>query len=148
MTTKSTGERPWTAREYGLAMPKFTVNLIVRDVARSVVFYRDVMGATVRHADTDFAALQLAGLDFTLHADHTYDHHALGQRIPSAGLRGAGAELRLLGVDPDAVEARAREQGAPVIQNAGDTAHGWRDVIVADPDGYVWAVGILIPKLK
>jgi catechol 2,3-dioxygenase-like lactoylglutathione lyase family enzyme len=148
MTTKRAGERPWTAREYGLAMPKFTVNLVVRDIARSVDFYRDVMGASVRHADVDFAALQLAGLDFMLHADHTYDHHALGQRIPSTGPRGVGAELRLLGVDPDAVEARARSHGARIIQKAGDTAHGWRDAVVADPDGYTWGVGILIPDLK
>ena len=148
MTTKYTGKRPWTAREYGLAMPQFTVNLIVRDIGCSVRFYRRVMGATVRHADPDFAALQLAGLDFLLHADHAYDHHALGQRLPVAGPRGAGAEFRLLGVDPDAVEAKARTYGVPIIQNAGDTAHGWREVIVADPDGYTWAVGILIPDLK
>jgi catechol 2,3-dioxygenase-like lactoylglutathione lyase family enzyme len=148
MTTRDAAQRPWTAREYGLSMPKFTVNLIVRDIACSVAFYRNVLGASVRHADSDFAALRLAELDFLLHADHTYDHHALGQRIPNDGPRGAGAELRLLGVDPDAVEARAQAHGARLVQNAGDTAHGWRDVIVADPDGYTWAVGILIPKLR
>ncbi len=144
MTTRHTSQRPWTAREVGLRMPKFTVNLIVREIARSADFYREVLGATILHADVDFAVLQLAGHEFLLHADHTYDHHSMGQRVPAAGPRGAGAELRLLGVDPDEVERRAKSRGALIVQAAGDTAHGWRDIIVADPDGYTWAVGILI----
>jgi uncharacterized glyoxalase superfamily protein PhnB len=47
-------------------------------------------------------------------------------------------------VNPDEVERRAKLHGAFIIQAAGDTAHGWRDIIVADPDGYTWAVGLLI----
>jgi catechol 2,3-dioxygenase-like lactoylglutathione lyase family enzyme len=148
MTTKRASQPPWTAREVGLRMPKFTVNLLVRKIGRSVPFYREVLGATVLHADADFAVLQLAGLEFLLHADHSYDHHSMGQRVPATGPRGAGAELRLLGVDPDEVERRAKARGVPIVQAAGDTAHGWRDIIVADPDGYTWAVGVLIPGLK
>ena len=55
-----------------------------------------------------------------------------------------GAEIRLFGVDPDAVERRVREAGAPVLREAHDRGHGWREVWVQDPDGYVWAVGIAI----
>ena len=148
MTTKRTFDSPWTPREVGLRMPKFTVNLIVHEIARSVDFYRDVLGERTLHCDVDFAALELADLEFLLHADHAYDHHSLGQRISATGPRGGGAELRLLGVDPDEVERRAKFRGASIIQEAGDTAHVWRDVIVANPDGYTWAVGILIPNLK
>ena len=54
--------------------------------------------------------------------------------------------LRLLGVDPDAVERRAQAFGAAIVQPVGDRGHGWRDVMVADPDGYVWAVGIKLPE--
>ena len=78
MTTKRASLPPWTAREVGLRMPKFTVNLIVREIARSVDFYRDVLGATVLHSDVDFAVLQVAGLEFLLHTDHMYDHHSMG----------------------------------------------------------------------
>jgi len=28
------------------------------------------------------------------------------------------------------------------VQVVGDRGHGWRDVIVAGPDGYTWAVGL------
>jgi catechol 2,3-dioxygenase-like lactoylglutathione lyase family enzyme len=145
MTKKRTTD-PWmTGAEYGRRMPAFTVNLIVADLARSLRFYTEVLGAQVEFHDEDFAALRLAGLDFMLHADHTYDQHALSKRLPSAGKRGAGAELRLMGVDPDAVQQRAEAFGAEVLQPVGDRGHGWRDVIVADPDGYIWAVGVTLP---
>jgi len=134
------------AEEYGRKMPAFTVNLLVREVARSVAFYRDVLGAAVRYSDPDFAALALAGLEFMLHADHAYDHHPLYARLQQDGARGTGAELRLLGVDPDRVEARAKVHGVTILQPAQDFPHGWRDVMVCDPDGYIWAVGVLLPK--
>ncbi len=146
MTKKRIGE-PWMpAHEYGRSLPRFTVNLLVRDVARSVEFYTGVLGATVRYSDPDFAALELAGNQFMLHADHTYDQHSLASRLAASALRGTGAELRVFGVNPDEVEARAKAKGAPLLQPAADKAHGWRDVMVADPDGYVWAVGVPLPK--
>jgi uncharacterized glyoxalase superfamily protein PhnB len=144
MTMKRAGAAWMSADEYGRKLPKFSVNLLVRDVPISVPFYRDVLGATVHYADLDFAALNLAGAEFMLHSDHTYDHHPLRARLQGVapGTRGAGAELRVMGVDPDAVQARAERTGATIIQPAADFPHGWRDVMVADPDGYVWAVGV------
>ena len=141
MAKKRTGE-PWMpAAEYGRGLPQFTVNLIVRDLARSVAFYRDVLGADVQYYDPDFAALRVSGLEFMLHADHTYDDHPWYGRLVGSEGRGLGAELRLFGVSPDEVEARARANGATVVQPATDKAHGWREMMVADPDGYVWAIG-------
>jgi len=29
-----------------------------------------------------------------------------------------------------------------VIQPATTKAHGWREMMVEDPDGYLWAVGV------
>ena len=129
------------AAEYGHQLPQFTVNLIVRDLARSVAFYRDVLGADVQYSDPDFAALRVSELDFMLHADHTYDDHPWYGRLVGDEGRGLGAELRLFGVSPDEIEARARANGATVVQPTTDKAHGWRETMVADPDGYVWAIG-------
>lgn len=147
MTKTRTGEVFMSAHDYSLTLPRFFVNLLVREVARSVRFYRDVVGVQVRYMDNDFAALELDGFAFMLHADHTYDHHPLFARLESPGLRGTGAELRFMGVDPDAIETRAREARATVLQPAKDYAHGWREVILADPDGYIWALGKAIPKI-
>ena len=144
MTMKRSGAAWMPADDYGRGLPKFSVNLLVRDVKASLSFYRDVLGATVHYADEDFAAMNLAGAEFMLHGDHAYDHHPLHQYIAGTaeGRRGMGAELRVMGVDPDAVEARAKSAGATIVQPAADYPHGWRDVMVADPDGYVWAVGV------
>jgi uncharacterized glyoxalase superfamily protein PhnB len=145
MTTKRTGAGWMPADEYGRGLPRFTVNLLVRDVRRSLPFYREVLGATVRHTDEDFAALELNGTEFMLHADHTYDHHPYYSRLQEPGRRGTGAELRVMGIDPDALEMRAKAAGAKILQPAKDFPHGWRDVMLEDPDGYVWAVGVAIP---
>lgn len=145
MTKMRTGNAWMPAGEYGRALPKFTVNLLVRDVQKSILFYRDVLAATVRYADDDFAALNLQGLDFMLHADHAYDHHPSFERLKAVGPRGTGAELRVLGIDPDAAQRRAEAVGTKILQPAMDFPHGWRDVMLEDPDGYTWAVGITIP---
>jgi catechol 2,3-dioxygenase-like lactoylglutathione lyase family enzyme len=145
MTKKRTKE-PWmSGAEYGRRMPAFTVNLIVADVAQSLRFYTEVLGAQVEYQDPDFAALRLAGLDFMLHADHTYEGHGLYSTLAPSGKRGSGAELRLMGVDPDGVQQRAELFGAEVLQAVADRGQWRRDVTVSDSDGYVWAVGVLLP---
>ncbi len=144
MAKKRVGD-PWMpASEYGRSLPAFTVNLVVSDVERSVGFYRDVFAADVRYSDPDFAAIKLGSLDFMLHADHTYDGHPWYGRLLATRERGLGAEMRLFGVDPDNLESRVRKFGAIVLQSATDKEHGWREVWVQDPDGYVWAVGVAI----
>ena len=148
MTKTRTGDAFLPADEYGRSLPKFTVNLLVRNVARSVNFYRDVLGAAVRYWDNDFAALSLLGTDFMLHADHAYDHHPLYAPLMAARERGAGAELRFLGIDPDQVETRAKRAGSIILQPAKDFAHGWREITLLDPDGYIWTVGLPIPPLR
>lgn len=140
---KRTGE-PWmSAADYGRTLPAFSVNLLVRDVTRSLQFYEEVLGALVQYSDVDFAALKAGGVDLMLHADHTYDDHPWYGRLAAGEGRGLGAELRLLALDPAAVEERAQGAGAKVVKTVTERGHGWREVMVEDPDGYVWAVGVL-----
>jgi hypothetical protein len=47
MTMTRTGDAWIPADEYGRALPKFSVNLLVRDLSRSLYFYKNVLGATV-----------------------------------------------------------------------------------------------------
>jgi predicted enzyme related to lactoylglutathione lyase len=146
MTMTRTGD-PWMpADEYGRTLPKFSVNLLVRDLSRSLSFYEQVLGATARYGDADFAAMVLNGVEFMLHADHTYGHHPLHTRLQAGGKRGTGAELRVMGIDPDVLQKRAEAAGAIILQPVADFPHGWRDVILEDPDGYIWAVGLPLKK--
>jgi uncharacterized glyoxalase superfamily protein PhnB len=142
LTKTRTGEAFMPADDYGRGMRPFSVNLLVRNMQASLAFYERVLGAVVRYADDDFAVLKLLDFEFMLHVDHTYDHHPLYERLKNPGVRGTGAELRVFGIDPDSLEKRAREAGATIIQTARDFPHGWRDVMLADPDGYIWAVGV------
>lgn len=135
---------PWIpAPEYGRLLPQFTVNLIVRDVPRSLAFYRQVLEAQLHYADPDFAALRILGLELLLHADHTYEANPWAKPLASDAVRGLGAELRLLGMDPDALAERAKAADA-LFKEVSIRGHGWREAMVRDPDGYVWAVGVAL----
>ena len=143
MTKLRQGE-PWRpAAEYGRTLTGLTVNLIVRDISASLPFYGDVVGLRVLYSDPDFAALEGPNdMRLMLHADHAYDGMPWASRLRAGEPRGLGAEIRLLGLDPDAAERRAREHGVKVLLPTRDWPHGWRDCLLEDPDGYVLAVGI------
>ena len=147
MTKTRAGDAFMPAEEYGRGLPRFSANLLVRNVAKALTFYREVLGATVRYWDNDFAALSLLGVDFMLHADHAYDHHPLYVSLQAGQPRGIGAELRFLGLDPDQVQERAKRAGTTILQPSKDFPHGWREVTLLDADGYIWTVGLPIPAM-
>ena len=143
MTKKRTGE-PWMpAREFGKTLRGLSLNLIVRDPQRSLPFYTEVLGFTALYSDPDFAALARGDVRVQLHAGHTYEEMPWAPRLGSTEKRGLGAEIRILGIDPDGVEHRARERGYTVVIAPRVRNHGWRETHVEDPDGYVFAVGMI-----
>ncbi len=97
-----------------------------------------MLGAKVCYQHPDFAVLRHDGVEWMLHADHTYDHHPLFATLTSGRARGIGAEIRLHGRDPDAAEAAARRLGFTVLAPATDKPHGLREVFLLDADGYLW----------
>jgi catechol 2,3-dioxygenase-like lactoylglutathione lyase family enzyme len=134
---------PWmSAANYGRTLAGLSMNLIVRDVARSTPFYRDVIGLRLLYSDPDFAAFEGDGVRLQLHADHTYAGMPWAERLRAAGKRGLGAEIRILGIDPDSAERRARAARYTVLVATKDWPHGWRDCVLEDPDGYALAVGV------
>jgi hypothetical protein len=130
---KRTGSSWIPADQYGKALPKFSVNLLVRDVAQSLL--STAMFSALPCA-TPMRILQLcicSASIFMLHSDHTYDHHATLCSTPDSRPSGTGAELRILGIDPDAVHTRARAAQTTILQPPTDYPHGWRDITIADP---------------
>jgi catechol 2,3-dioxygenase-like lactoylglutathione lyase family enzyme len=131
-----------SADAYGRTLAGLSVNLIVRDITRSLPFYTRVLELRALYSDEDFAALEGDGnLRMQLHADHAYAQMPWATRLRDPGKRGLGAEIRILGLDPDAAERRAREAGHTVLVPTKDWPHGWRDCVLEDPDGYTFAVG-------
>ncbi|MER9168034.1 hypothetical protein NKI12_11760 [Mesorhizobium australicum] len=131
---------PWMkAEDFGRSLPRgIGVNLLVSDMAAMVAFCGDVLGARIVYADEDFAAIELLGSVFMLHADHSYLDNPMTGSIAGAETRGAGIELRLHGAAPDAIEAAALEHGHIVLAGAVDKPHGLRECYIVGPDGYVF----------
>jgi len=140
---KSTSKPFMAAPDYGRSLAGFTVNLLSADLERSLEFQRDVLLAEILHADDDLLILRGYGSHWMVHADHTYDKHALLADTQQATRRGAGVELRLHHCDPDAIAARAREHGFRLLDGPRDQPdHGLREAHIVDDDGYVWVPDI------
>ncbi len=145
MTRKRTGD-PWIpASEFAKQLTGLSVNLLVRDVQASLPFFTEVLGLKSLYSDPDFAALEgPEASHIMLHADHTLDRFP-GEvaRLAERGKRGTGAEIRILGLDPDEVEARARQRGFTVNVPTQTFQHGWRECRLEDSNGFTFAVGVL-----
>lgn len=134
---------PWMpAPVYGRSLRGLSLNLLVRDIAASLPFHREVLGADVVYSDPDFAVLRHGEAEWMLHADHTYLDHPLHGHLAPCEARGRGAELRLHGRDPDAAEVAAQRLGCHVLASAQDKPHGLREVYILDADGYLWVPDI------
>ena len=134
------------AVEFGSALRNLGLNLLVRDVAATVLFLKQVLHMKAHRSDHDFAVVESRGTYFQLHADHTYHSNPLPSLIPQAGNRGAGIELRLYETDPDACEERARECDYVVLRESEDRPYGLRESYLLDPDDYCWVPSNLISK--
>ena len=76
MTKLRTGD-PWQSPpEYGATLAGASVNLVVREVARSLRFYTQLLGFGSPYSDPDFAAREGYELKVQLHADQP------GERMP------------------------------------------------------------------
>lgn len=131
-------DNPPSAPAYGAALQGLGFNVIVRDINRAHFFVTEILGATTRFRTDRFAAMRLCGHDFMLHADDTYRNNPLTGSLTADGARGVGVELRAYAVDPDAAEARARQEGFTVLAGAMDKPHGMRECMILDDDGYLW----------
>ena len=144
MVKKRQGE-PWmSASDYGQTLKGMSINLLVMDIERSLVFHREVLGADVVYADVDFAVVRAQESEWMLHADHTYSDHPLFETLRAVTSRGVGAELRVHGCDPDTAEAAAHQRGDLVLVSAMNKPHGLREVYIVDPDGYLWVPDIAV----
>src|SRR5437868_5610285 len=88
---KRTKPPPMNADAYGRTLTGLSINLIVRDVGRSLPFYTDVLGLRLLISDEDFAAFEAEGVRLQIHADHTYERMPWASRLVDPGKRGLGA---------------------------------------------------------
>lgn len=138
------------ADAFGRALgPGIGINLLVSDVEAAARFQAAVLDAVVTYWDRDFAILRASekagGAVWILHSDRSYRNHPLSGIAKAAEGRGAGAELRLYGRDPDQAEAVAHSLGGVVLAGAADKPHGVREAYILDPEGYCWVPTVAKP---
>ena len=127
-----------SAKDFGRGLRGFGVNLLVKEVYKSCAFLEKVLLFKPLRKSVDFAILSYQDHLIQLHGDHTYHSHPLPSILPENGARGAGIELRLYDIDPDAAESRAIALDYVVLQSTRDKPHGLRECFILDPDGYCW----------
>ncbi|HEX9448223.1 MAG TPA: VOC family protein [Dongiaceae bacterium] len=132
-----------SADAYGRSLKGLGINLLVRNIARSTQFARNVLGAEIVVSDNDFAILRQgpAGPNqagWMLHADATYHSHPLPGLLSDVQIRGVGVEIRLYHCDPDQAVAQAKTHQHHVLAEPADKPHGLREAYILDPDGYCW----------
>jgi hypothetical protein len=145
------GDKFMSAEDYGRSLRGIGINLLVRDIGRSALFARTVLGAEIVYSDQDFAVLRQgpAGphqATWMLHADGTYHSHPLPGLISDTPIRGLGVEIRLYHCDPDRAVAEAKAHQHHVLAPAADKPHGLREAYILDPDGYCWVPSLPTPR--
>ena len=127
------------------------VILYVRDLDRSIGFYRDVVGLPLKLREAGYAEFATAGTRFAL-----YERDRLpgligpgaagGGPAGEAGRPGPAVEVAFLVSDADGEADRLRRAGAEVLAGPVDRPWGHRTVHVLDPDGNVVEFAQEIPR--
>jgi catechol 2,3-dioxygenase-like lactoylglutathione lyase family enzyme len=108
------------------------VLLTVKDLRRSVHFYRDVLGMRVDYSTDNFAMLAAGNLGIAL-STHPWDFEKKGEP------KGIGMIPHFTTSNMDEFAARLKENGVPWLRAPVRESFGIEAFII-DPDGYQWAV--------
>jgi catechol 2,3-dioxygenase-like lactoylglutathione lyase family enzyme len=103
---------------------QLVVEVFVRDIRRSVDFYRS-LGFELSRDDGTFVELTWEGHRFFLEERSDLPSHPAPQ-----------ANVRVLVADVDTWWMRAERIGAEVFQPIADRPYGLRDFTILDPDGF------------
>ena len=134
------------APAFGRSLSGLGLNIVVRDVLRTVRFLQTVFAMEAFRVSDKFAILRYGHQIFQLHADATYGANPLLDLLPDLQARGAGVELRLYDSDPDSAVALARSlDGVTILQEPTDKPHGLREAYILCPDGYAWVPSKPLP---
>ena len=117
--------------------------LFVRDLERSVAFYRDVIGLPFKLQGDGYVEFATQGAKFGL-----YDRNRL-RELTGQGTDPPdhpGGEVVFLVEDVDAEAERLREAGATILRGPVDRAWGHRTLHLEDPDGFVVELAGEIPR--
>jgi lactoylglutathione lyase len=109
------------------------VILYVKDLDRSIAFYREMIGLQVKFRDRSYAEFVTEGSKFGL-----FERAKLPELIGrDARAGGPGGEIAFLVANIDGEAARLQAAGVEVLLGPIDRPWGHRTLHVLDPDGFV-----------
>jgi len=88
MTKTRMGEAWMPADEYGRGLPEVYGEFAGAGCGGGDSLYRDVLAGDGAVCGCGFAAMEIGGTEFMLHADHAYDRHPLHERVHGVVVRG------------------------------------------------------------
>jgi len=116
-------------------MAAFSYTMVfVSDMARSVAFYRDVLGLPVRFESPGWTEFETPGCTLALHL-------ADGTSPASSGTQAGVCQLGFTVDDLDAFHQEMTGKGIPCLQPPKEEDFGGRLAGYADPDGLPFWVG-------
>ena len=115
-----------------------TPNLLVRDIARSTAFYRDVLGFEIKQTVPDQAPYVFVWLERDGVPVFLNDPAAVEKDMTGAAARPAGGTATLFFVltSVDAYHAQVAPH-AKVIMDLKTQFYGMREFAIEDPDGHI-----------
>jgi predicted enzyme related to lactoylglutathione lyase len=102
-----------------------TIMLIVKDMDRSVAFYRDMVGLKLEMHTPDWSSLSAGNITLGLHPESP--HAKVGP--------GMGCTFGFEVSDIQKIVQRLKAKGVPFVMEPMHQDFGWL-AILADPDGY------------
>lgn len=130
------------AASFGRSLRGLGVNLLCRDVPATAAFLNRALGMSLHRSGRDFALARHGDVLIQLHSDGTYRAHPLLDLLPENPPRGAGVQIYLFGIDPDAACARAADAGGTVIEPPRDKPHGLREATLLGPEGHAFSPAV------
>jgi catechol 2,3-dioxygenase-like lactoylglutathione lyase family enzyme len=121
------------ASRYVPSVEQLVSEIVVRDIGRSVEFYRS-LGFQLLRDGGDF--VELTWEDHRLFLAELSAFHGSGLEGELTPPPFPYANVRVMVPNVDEYWALANEIGAPVVFPLGDRYYGLRDFTVADPDGF------------
>jgi predicted enzyme related to lactoylglutathione lyase len=130
------------AADLGRSLRGIGLNILTRDVRMLAAFIGDVFGLSAQRTSDDFALVRHDGMLMQLHRDTAFAAHPLHGLLPEAGPRGAGMQIYLFGIEPDAACARAEAAGGMVLEAPANKPHGLREATILAPEGQAFSPAV------
>ncbi len=118
---------------------RLTPNLVVRDVERSVHFYRDVLDFELdKHVPEQspfvFASVRAGGIEIFLNEQKlVLEEYPALKDVPIGGT----FTLYLVMQGVDELHAEIQKKGIPIVMPLETKFYGIREFAITDPDGYL-----------